>query len=199
MPVLHKRKSKDSYYVLTSINGQVVTFQLTAEGHRYLREVGIVTKKPFGRFLLLDLYRKGYAFTGHGGIDVIPGQGILDFPNDPEPETMFPSCAACSSPEDLHLVEIKDHKHYASILCRACRAKDLSRIDTSIPLPFVTRAVLDRLMIMKGISEADKAVLTLQDLLNAEFSEKWAALAEARGRKPVQEALIDEKSLDRLV
>ena len=199
MPVLHKHKDSNSYYVLTSIKGKVIAFQLTAEGYAHLQEAGIVPGKPFNRFLLLDLYRKGYAFTGHSGVKAVSGQGVIDFPDDPEPETMFPSCSACMSQDDLHLVEMVGHKHSATILCRACRTKDLPRIDASIPLPFVTRSVLSRLFAMKNIHDIDKSVSTYQDLLNTEFSEKWKALAEAKGQKTIQEVLIDDKSLNRLV
>ena len=199
MPVLHKHKDSNSYYVLTSIKGQVIAFQLTTEGYAHLQEAGIILGKPFNRFLLLDIYRMGYAFTGHSGVKPVPGQGVLDFPDDPEPETMFPSCSACSSQEDLHLVEVVGHKHSATILCRACRTKDLPRIDASIPLPLVTRGVLSRLFALKSIHDIDKSVSTYQDLLTAEFSDKWKALAEAKGRKPAQEMLIDDVPSDRLV
>jgi hypothetical protein len=200
MPVLHRYSDGNGYYVLTSIHGKVVTFQLTSEGYVHLQSAGVAPGKPFNRFLLLDVYRMGQAFTGHAGAGFVPGQGALDFPDDPEPESMFPSCSACSSHDDLHLVEIKDRsRHCATILCTTCRARDLACLDTSIPLPFVTRAVLSRLMTLKDISEADKSVSILQELLNAEFSEKWKLLAETRGRKRTQGLLIDDKSSDRLV
>jgi hypothetical protein len=187
MPVLHKHKDSNSYYVLTSIKGQIVTFQLTAEGYTHLQEAGIVPGKPFNRFLLLDIYRMGYAFTGHTGVEIIPGQGVIDFPDDPEPETMFPSCSACMSQDDLHLVEMVGHKHSATILCGVCRAKELSRIDTSIPLPFVTRGVLSRIFTMKDLQKKDVSVLAFQELLDQDFSKRWEGL---RRRKPVQESLM---------
>jgi len=200
MPVLRKHRDNNSFYALTSIKGQIVTFQITSEGYTHLREAGVAPGKPFNRFLLLDLYRTGQAFTGHTGFEVPPGQGVLDFADDPEPESMFPSCSSCTSSDDLHLVEARDDAtHYATILCAACRAKDLSRTDTSIPLPFVTRTVLSRLMTMKGLSEADKSVSVLQDLLDAEFTEKWKRLADAKSRKPTQGLLVDHKTSDRLV
>jgi hypothetical protein len=148
---------------------------------------------------LLDLYRKGYAFTGHSGIKPVKGQGVLDFSDDPEPETMFPSCSACKSHEDLHFVEMLGNKHSANIFCGTCRKKKLTEIDTSIPLPFVTRSILNRLLTMKDIHNIDKSVTAYQDLLNAEFSEKWKALAESKKRKKVQGTLMDDTPSDRLV
>lgn len=199
MPILHKHKDSNSYYVLTSIKGKVVSFQLTAEGYAHLQEAGIIPGKPFNRFLLLDLYRDGHAFTGHTKTKHLPKQGELDFTDDPEPETMFPSCSSCSSQEDLHFVEVVGHKRSATILCKACRAKELSHIDASMPLPFVTRSVLKRLFEMKEINDIDKSVSSYRDLLNMEFSEKWKALAQSKKRKHVQEMLIDNTPSDRLV
>ena len=41
MPVLHKYRDKDGYYVLTSINKSMVTFQLTPKGQERLLSSGI--------------------------------------------------------------------------------------------------------------------------------------------------------------
>src|SRR4030067_1591680 len=128
MPVLHKYKEKDEHYILTSIKGNIVTFQLTAEGQKKLLSAGILPGKTFVRSLLLDLYRSGDAYThgtgpGKGMVKVDPRQMELDFSHDPEPESMFPSCAGCSSMGDLHLVEeIKGEEHRAIILCADCRS-----------------------------------------------------------------------------
>jgi hypothetical protein len=53
MPVLHKYKTRDGYYILTSIKGNVVAFQLTSEGYRKLANAGILPGQRFERFLLL--------------------------------------------------------------------------------------------------------------------------------------------------
>jgi hypothetical protein len=37
MPVLHRYKERHEHYVLTSINGAIITFQLTKEGEKKLR------------------------------------------------------------------------------------------------------------------------------------------------------------------
>ena len=177
----------------------MTTFQLTTEGYSRLQEAGVVLEKPFSRFLLLDIYRMGYAYTGHTGTEIIQKQGELDFTNDPEPDTMFPTCSVCNSQEDLHLVEMVGQKHIVSIFCGHCRKKELARFDVSVPLPFVTRGVLRRLLTMKEIHEVDKSVAVYESLLNAEFSEKWKILVEAKGRKPVQQMLIDDALSDRLV
>jgi hypothetical protein len=187
MPVLHEYKGKDEHYVLTSIKGNIVTFQLTAEGQKKLLSAGILPGKTFVRGLLLDLYRSGDAYThgtgpGKGMIEVDSRQMELDFSHDPEPESMFPSCGNCSSVGDLHLVEeIKGKDHYGVILCGICRFKKSDKIDTSIPLPLVTRGILNRLLEMKNIEKIDSSVSSYRALLDKEFQSKWDALAK---RKP---------------
>jgi len=105
MPVLHKYKDKPGYYILTSIKGNIITFHLTPEGHSKVLKAGVTPDQPFGRALLLDLYRSGEVFTyGSGPSEVIDGrQMALDFSDDPDSEKMFPSCASCSS---LQLIRI---------------------------------------------------------------------------------------------
>ena len=199
MPVLHEYKGKDEYYVLTSIKGNVVTFQLTAEGQKKLLSAGILPGKTFVRGLLLDLYRSGDAYThgtdpGKGMLEVDPRQMELDFSHDPEPESMFPSCGNCSSVGDLHLVEeVKGKDHHAVILCAECRIHKSATIDTSIPLPFVTRGILNRLLEMKNIGKIDSSVSVYKELLDKEFQSKWDALAKIiKSGKGKQKSLFDK-------
>ena len=100
------------YYVFTEIKGKIIAFQLTHDGERKLKTAGIFPGRTFGRALLLDLYRSGDAFTYGRGLERMdqefePRQLEFDFAKDPEPESLFPLCAICSSPDDLHLVEMK--------------------------------------------------------------------------------------------
>jgi hypothetical protein len=193
MPVLHKYKDKENYFVLTSISGKVVTFQLTSEGMRRLKEAGIVLDQTFERALLLDLYRSGEAFTGSKSSESRgPAVEVLqlefDFTDDPEPESMFPACALCAATDDLHLVEIKNRGNRASILCPQCRIERSAFIDSSLPLPLVSRGILSRFLAMKGIKEVDDTVAGYRKLLEAEFDNKWKVLMLHR---PVQESLWD--------
>ena len=185
MPVLHKYIGKSGYYVLTSIKGSIITFQLTSDGQKKLIESGIEPDQRFGRALLLDLIRSANAYTQGTGPSTIDSeknklQLQFDFPDDPEPESMFPSCYDCSSLNDLHLVEIKDIESQASILCPTCRSKKSDTIDTSVPLFLVSRGILNRLLNEKGIKKVDDSVLTYQDLLDAEFESKWEALMKSK-------------------
>ncbi|HSB05913.1 MAG TPA: hypothetical protein VLK23_12030, partial [Thermodesulfobacteriota bacterium] len=108
---------------------------------------------------------------------------------DPEPESLFPLCAVCSSPDDLHLVEIKGNHHYASLLCADCRTNQREFIDTSIPLSLMTRTILKRLLEMKRIEKRDSSVLNFQSLLDAEFKNKWDALKKKKTTR--QEKLFE--------
>ena len=188
MPVLHEYKGKDEHYVLTSIKGNVITFQLTVEGQKKLLSAGIIAGRTFERGLLLDLYRSGDAYThgtgpGEGIPKVDPRQMELDFSHDPEPESIFPSCGNCSSLGDLHLVEeIKGKDHLAIILCADCRSSGSEKTDTSIPLPLVTRGILKRLLEMKSIQKIDSSVSSYKELLDKEFQSKWDALAKKNRR-----------------
>ncbi len=184
MPVLHKYKDREKYYVLTSISGNIVTFQLTDEGYQKLLKAGIDKEERFGRALLFDLYRFGDAFTHGTGIGKAEGadkrQLVFDFPDDPEPESIFPSCAVCSSINDLHFVEIHDKEHFSSIYCNECRKIRSATVNTSIPLPLLNRSLLNRVLEMNNIKKLDKSLTTYQEQLNAEFSNKWEEIAETK-------------------
>lgn len=184
MPVLHKYKDKEKYYVLTSINNNIVTFQLTDDGHKKLLEVGIKNGDKFGRVLLFDLYRTGDAFThgtGPGTIEVADKRQLLfDFPDDPEPESIFPSCSVCNSINDLHLVEVRDKEHFAGIYCSECRKIRSATINTSIPLPLINRGLLSRVLEMNNIQKTDKSLTEYRKLLDTEFVNRWEEIAKTK-------------------
>jgi len=194
MPVLHKYTDRKGHYVLTSIKGNIITFQLTSEGGAKLIDAGVENFQTFGRALLLDLIRSGDAYTQGSGpgkiaIDYEDRQMEFDFKDDPDPETMFPSCHDCSSLDDLHLVEIKGVESQGSILCPTCRSNRSGTIDTSVPLFLVSRGLLNRLLNKKNIEKLDDSVITYQELLNAEFESKWETLTKF---KSSQQRLFDK-------
>ena len=187
MPVLHKYKDREKYYVLTSISGKIVTFQLTAEGHEKLLKSGIKNEERFGRALLFDLYRTGDAFTYGAGPGKLEGtdkrQLALDFADDPEPESIFPSCSVCNSINDLHLVEVKDKDHFAGIYCSECRKIRSATINTSIPLPLINRGLLSRVLEMNNIQKTDKSLTEYRKLLDTEFINRWEEIAKTNTSK----------------
>ncbi|MFC1866546.1 hypothetical protein ACFL0H_00170 [Thermodesulfobacteriota bacterium] len=201
MPVLHKYKSKKDYYILTSYNGKIITYQVSSDGIKRLFEAGAEPDKPFSRALLFDLKRSGDAYThGQGPGEIDPDYQPLQIPlsfdikNDPDPETMFPSCSKCSSLGDLHLVEIRGIGSQAIILCPKCRQEKAGLIDTSIPVYFISRGLLNRLLDRKKIDNIDESVHKYQELLDAEFESKWEALRKSKKNRTTQPRLFGKDS-----
>ena len=201
MPRLHKYRNRNACYVLTAIRGAVVTYQLTPDGERKLTTAGIACGQQFHRALLLDLYRTGDAYTGGSGVDdpalAAAGQMEMDFPNDPDPETAFPSCEICRSVNELHLTLTGGEGNLvAQLQCAACRALPAARPDTSIPVALLSRPMLSRLFQMKPVTRKGKNVTEFEELLRAEFESKWEALRKGRG--VAQASLFDAGPSDGL-
>jgi hypothetical protein len=201
MPRLHQYRNRNACYVLTSINGSVVTFQLTAEGERKLIAAGITSGQQFQRALLLDLYRKGDAYTGGSGVgEPMPeslNQRELDFARDPDPETSFPSCEDCAAVEDLHLTITREQGALAAKLqCATCRDKASAKIDTCIPLRLVSLPLLGRVFDVKDVKTKHDSVTRFENLLRAEFESKWEQVRKLRGTS--QESLFGSGSRDEL-
>ena len=194
MPRLHKYRDRDASYVLTAIRGAVVTFQLTTDGEKKLAAARIGPGEKFPRALLLDLYRRGDAFTGGSGPASLAldsaGQLEMDFANDPDPETAFPACDVCRSVNDLYLtIGGNPDDLVAQLQCATCRALPTARPDTSIPLALLSRPVLSRLFQIKSVAAKAPNVKQFEELLRAEFESKWAALRKQRGTS--QTSLFD--------
>jgi hypothetical protein len=197
MPVLHMRRNKSGHFIYTRIRDNIITFQLTSKGAQSLLKAGIKEGDRFRRRLLYQLYLSGDAYThGTGPGQIVPrkiGQMELDFANDPEPETLFPRCSMCGSLVELHLVEVREgNRHFFSLACQPCRTLQAKAIDSSLPIPIVTRGIFDRLLEMIKPKEVDSAALDFKGLLDKAFHEKWANLYEQRMRrtKGHQEALF---------
>lgn len=179
------------YYVVTSINSNILTFHLTEAGHKRLFQAGISPGDTFSRLLLLDLYRTGDAYThGSGPGDLLKThkkkQLKFDFPDDPLLDSSFPCCAVCMSLHDLHLVEIKGRDHRISILCGRCRSK--KTVDTSIPLQLVTAPLLRQLLKIKKVNKIDDSIFSYQTLLDSDFKQLWN---RQRSASSFQKSLFD--------
>ena len=199
MPILHQYHDKSGWYVRTIIDKAIITFQLTSAGARRLLEAGGKNGRRFRRATLFELFRSGDAFTHGTGPGVIKaqekGQIELDFTNDPEPESIFPRCSLCGSLDDLHLVELcQEITGSAAIYCPQCRKRSVMRIDTSIPIRFVNRGVLEKLLEYKGIVLLDASVTAFRDSLAKAFKEKWDKFAETKiqRKKATQTALFEK-------
>jgi len=196
MPRLHKYVSRDAHYVLTSIDGSVVTYQLTATGEQRLAGAGIVAGQRFERALLLDLYRTGDAYAkGHEFPEaVLANQLEMDFAGDPNPESAFPVCDGCRSPTDLHLTLIGEATGFgAQLLCPVCRAKPEQHADTSIPVALLSRTLLSSLYASKPVAVKAENVQRHEALLDAAFTQRWDAVRMQR--TPVQSQLFGDGDL----
>ncbi|OPX95463.1 MAG: hypothetical protein A4E58_02107 [Syntrophorhabdus sp. PtaB.Bin006] len=183
MPTLYKYKDYSGFYILTKIRNNFVTYQLTLEGRRRLGSLGVKPGEVFSRNILLGLIAFGEAYTQRSGTRESPGVQPPLFPDLPDEQGCWaeiPTCADCSSPNDLHFAELVGEKHQATLLCFTCREKKQSSIDTSVPLPLVTRDLLGRILAMKHITGKDRSVENYQKILNMKFEEKWDRLAEVK-------------------
>ena len=201
MPRLHQYRNRDAYYVLTSIHGAVVTFQLTPDGQRKLIAAGITLDQPFQRALLLDLYRTGDAFTYGTGVDKATEDSLnqleLDFAQDPDAETAFPACDDCASVDDLHLSLVREQGSLAAKLqCAHCRDVTSHTLDTCVPISLLSLPLLGRLFSMKQVTRKHDSVTRFEELLQAEFESKWEALRKARSTS--QESLFSSGLNDEL-
>lgn len=188
MPRLQKFVSQDGHYVLTSINGSVITYQITPDGEAKLAAAGIVAGQTFDRALLLDLYRTGDAYAP--GVEfpeaVRANQLEMDFAGDPSPESAFPVCDGCRSLEDLHLtIQGGTGAWRAQLHCSACR-QSMSAVDTSMPLALMNRTMLGRLYTFRIPSEKSENVRRYEELLDAEFASRWEAVRKQRQSSQAQ-------------
>ena len=196
MPRLHKYVSRDAHYVLTSIDGQVNTFQLTPAGEGKLAAAGIVAGEQFERAILLDLYRTGDAFARGGEFAeaVLANQLTMDLTSDPHPESAFPTCDDCRSVADLHLALIGRATDLAArMLCPACRTTPANSADTSVPVSLLTRPLLSRLLEMKSVGTKANNVRRYEALLEAAFTLRWDAVRNQRNK--TQAVLFSEGEL----
>lgn len=187
MPTLRKRKDSDGYFALTSIAGQVITFQISEAGQQRLLDASLKDGDRFSRAILFDLYRSGDAFTfGSGVAHPIEGDRQLqfDFSDDTTPEAVFPSCSKCSSVQDLHLVtSLDDMAHDAYILCGVCRKAGAVHQDASIPLPVLSRSIIARLQDMGQISRPAEKLAHYIGNLETDFQNKWDELRKRKSRR----------------
>jgi hypothetical protein len=195
MPRLHKYESRDAYYAVTSIDGAVVTYQITPAGEQKLLKAGVVAGDAFDRALLLDLYRTGEAYAP--GVEfpeaVWANQLEMDLAGDPNPESAFPVCDGCRSPKDLYLIVTGTADAWSMRLqCPDCR-RGMPTPDTMVPLALIDRPWLGRLLTIRADPGKSENVCRYEALLHAEFASRWDAVRKQR--QPSQAQLFDEPSI----
>ena len=189
MPVFYPRTDGSGFYAKASIQGSIVTFQLTDRGAARLREAGI---EPGGKFplrLLLALYRPGDAFTLKGGTGPKGGyteaeQFVFGFEENRAAEPFFPVCAVSGAQDDLHLVVSEEAgSPVARWIGPEARAALAGRTLLSLPLPLVTLEALARLEALGKLPAGSEAVRAWRQWLADDLGAEWEKFRRARAKK----------------
>ena len=121
----------------------------------------------------------------------------LDFAQDPDPDTAFPSCEDCEGVNDLHLVVVRERGTLtAKLQCPICRDKASASLDTCIPVSLLSLSLLGHLIRLKKVTKKYESVSCYEELLQAEFESKWEKLRKLRSAS--QKPLFDVGLSDQL-
>lgn len=196
MPVLHNYRKKEGHYILAGVQGRIVTYRLSSDGAGFLKNNSIINGDKLSWAMLLELIRKGDAYTSTTGDadEDLSGWTQLGLlfniqENEPSAADLVPLCS-CGSLEGLHIVELTQSKT-ASLLCNKCRTSRHDQIDASVPIYMInTPPTLDHLMERSGLSP-DDSVTAYRELLNTSLAAKWNNRVRHMG-KSVQTGLFAE-------
>jgi hypothetical protein len=179
MPVLHRYRNDSGAYVLANVKGAVVTFQVTRPGVKRLQKAGVLEGVRFPLALLVDLTRRGDAFTRAKGTTGGPSQPeieqfLLPLDHEEPDEALLPVCAETGSVEDLHLVVWRDAVgDTARILCEESRLRLRGMITLSVPLRILTLHTLKELEASGKLPAHCDATQRLHRWLQADLSGAW--------------------------
>lgn len=82
MPKIHKYKDKASFYIRSTINGSITTYQVTEKGNNYLKSRGYKDKDDIDINSLMQLKDWNYVFTdGQGPGDIDTEQTYFNIKN----------------------------------------------------------------------------------------------------------------------
>lgn len=196
MPVLHTYRSKEGFYILAGICGKIATYRLSSDGARSLKDNSIDDGDKFSWTMLLELIRKGDAYTSNSGGDTEDLSGwtqlglLFNIPeHEPTQAEPVPLCAS-GSMEGLHIAELTDLKA-ATLLCDECRKAQRNNIDASVPIYMInTPPALDHLLERSGLI-ANGSVTAFRELLSANHAEVWNRRIRVKGQT-VQTGLFEE-------
>ena len=183
MPVLYSYKEKSGFYAKACIQGAIVTFQLSDEGVAELAGAGLTNKDKFPQAILLDLIRRGMAFTGGvGTAEAIADEDQLTFDWKDE-EDLFehlPKCEETHSTIDLHLVVVDcDGKPRARILGPDPRVILRKQTLLSVPVGAIDLKLLERLQAIGKLPVESPAVVTVRNWLRQDRQKEWDKLRQA--------------------
>lgn len=196
MPVLHTYRKKEGNYILAGVKGRIVTYRLSSDGANFLNDNSITDGDKLSWTMLLELIRKGDAYTSTAGEadEDLSGWTQLGLlfniqENEPSAADLVPLCA-CGSLEGLHIAELAKLKT-ASLLCNECRTSRRDQIDASVPIYMInTPPALDHLLERSGLTP-DDSVTAYRELLNTSLAAKWKDRIRPKA-KSIQTGLFEE-------
>mgnify|MGYP000946242290 CR=1 FL=1 len=184
MPVLKSYKNADGHYILASVRGSLITFQLTTRGYDRLSEIGIKDGARFHLGLLADLTREGDAYTGGRGNTYHEAEQFeftFDTAESKESEAMFPACKVTGRFDDLHLVAFKAEEQLGAQLLAPEAVSSLNgSIQLSMPITLLNLAAIDWLESSGHLPEASEVSQALRDWFRKEASAEWDRLRKSR-------------------
>jgi len=196
MPVLKSYKNAEGHYILASVRGSIITFQLTDRGYTRLLDIGIGDNARFHLSLLADLTRQGDAYTGGRGVAYHEAEQFLfDFTESKESEELFPACKVTGRFDDLHLVAFKDGEQiYAQLLAPEAISSLAGSIHLSVPITILNREALDWLESSGHVPLQSEVIQELKDWFRKGASSEWEKIKKARTIGRQQALLLDDST-----
>lgn len=184
MPVLKSYKNAEGHYILASVRGSIITFQLTKRGYERLLEIGIKEGIRFHLGLLADLTRAGDAYTGGRGATYHEAEQFeftFDTIESKESEALFPACMVTGRFDDLHLVAFKDGEQLeAQLLTLDAISSHEGSIQLSVPITILNPSALDWLQHSGRVPQGCDAIQVLNDWFRKEASAEWERIKKSR-------------------
>jgi hypothetical protein len=184
MPVLKSYKNSEGHYILASVRGSMITFQLTDRGYDRLLQIGIGDGARFHLGLLADLTREGDAYTGGRGVGYHEAEQFeftFDTAESKESEDLFPACKVTGRFDDLHLVALKDGEQLSAQLLALEAISSLpGSIHLSVPITILNLGTLDWLESSGHVPQGSEVIQVLKDWFHKEASAEWERLRKSR-------------------
>ena len=184
MPVLKSYKNAEGHYILASVRGSIITFQLTDRGYDRLKEIGIRDGDRFHLGLLADLTREGDAYTGGRGVGYHEAEQFeftFDTAESKESEALFPACKVTGRFDDLHLVAFRDGEQQGAQLLTLEAISSLpGSIHLSVPITILNPGALDWLESSGHVPQGSEVLQLLKEWFHKEASAEWEQIKKAR-------------------
>ncbi len=196
MPVLKSYKNTEGHYILASVRGSVITFQLKDRGYDRLMQIGIGDGDSFHLGLLADLTRQGDAYTGGRGVAYHEAEQFLfDFTESEESKDLFPACKVTGRFDDLHLVAYKDREQLsAQLLAPEAISSLAGSIHLSVPITILNLGALGWLESSGHVPQGCDAVQSLRDWFRKEASTEWEQIKKSRTVGRQQTLSLDDSA-----